>query len=50
MTTEQLAKQFIDAGLQVRPARMLAQRFALLHDLIEKQNRTIEELLKERAA
>jgi hypothetical protein len=49
MTTEQLAKKFIDAGLPVRPARMLAQRFAFLHDLVEKQNLVIEELRNERS-
>ncbi len=44
MTTPELEKRFIEAGAPVRLARMLAQRFAFLHEEIERQNKVIEEL------
>ena len=44
MTTPELEKRFVESGLPVRAARMLAQRFSFLSETIEKQNAVVEEL------
>ena len=43
MTTPELEKRFVESGLPVRAARMLAQRFSFLSETI-KQNAVVEEL------
>jgi len=49
MKTSELEKRFIEAGTPVRLARMLAQRFAFMHEEIERQNKVIEELSQQSA-
>ena len=50
MTTERLERSFIEAGLPVRAARMLAQRFAFHAAEIERQSEIIDELVRRLAA